>query len=102
MKFLVIQTTATLNYFPARYGIPNYYSPRIIIHRSILDYDIHYQHYIGEYVLAHDAQQIKNNMNDRAIDCIDLRPSIQSRNVHEFYNIKTKQIIALQFQLQTT
>ena len=27
LKYLVIQTTATLNYFPARYDISQYYSP---------------------------------------------------------------------------
>ena len=65
----------------------------MIIHRAILDYNTHCKHYTGEYVLAHDDQHIKNNMNARAIDCIYLRPSIQSKNIHEFYNINTKQII---------
>ena len=35
----------------------------------------------------------KHNMKARATDCICLRPSIRSRNVHEFYNIATKQVI---------
>ena len=65
----------------------------MITHRTILDYNSHCKHDTGEYVFAHDDQQNKNNKNARAIDCIYLRPSIQSKNVHEFYNINTKQII---------
>ena len=106
LKYLVTQTTATLNYFPARYGISNYYSPRMIIHRAILDYNTHCKHYTGEYILAHDDQQIKNNMNARAIDCIYLRPSIQSKNVHEFLKLILRKSspgdIALQSLYQPT
>ena len=65
----------------------------MIINKRKLDYDIHCKHYTGEYVLAHDDKQIKNNLESRAIDCIYLRPSITTRNVHEFYNINTKTII---------
>ena len=65
----------------------------MIIHKRVLNYDMLYKHYTGEYVLEYDDQQIKNNMKARAIDCIYLRPSIRSRNVHEFYNIATKQVI---------
>ena len=97
LKYLMIQITAMLNYFPARYGISKYISPRMIIHKRVLNYDMHCKHYTGEYVLAHDDQQIKNNMKTRAIDCIYLRPSINSKNVHEFYNIKTKQVITRRY-----
>ena len=92
-KFLVIQTIATLNYFPARYGISQYYSPQMIINKRVFNYDMHCKHYTGEYVLVHDDRQIKNNINTKTIDCIYLRPSITSRNVHEFYNITTQQVI---------
>ena len=90
LKYMVIQTTAALNYFPSRYGISNYYSPRMILHKKILNYNNNCKHYTGEYVLAHDDSQIKNNMKSKALDCIYLRPSIISHNVHKFYNINAK------------
>ena len=93
LKYLVIQTTATLNYFPARYGISQYYSPRMIIHKHVLNYDTHCKHYTGGYVFAHDNLQIKNNMKTMAIVCIYLQLSITSRNVHEFYNNETQKVI---------
>ena len=84
MKYLVMQTTAALNNFPARYGLSRYYSPRMILQQKLLNFEMHCKHYTVEYVLAHDDKQIKNNMHPRAIDCIYLRPSTTSKNAHEF------------------
>ena len=92
-----MQTTATLNYFPARYGLSPYYSPRMILQQTHLNFETHYKHYTGEYVLAHDDKHIKNNMESRALDCIYLRPSSTSKHVHKFYHISTKKLIAQQF-----
>ena len=96
MQYLVVQTTSTLNYFPARYGLSRYYSPRMILQKKLLNFNTHCKHYTGEYVLAHDDKQIKNNMESRAIDCIYLRPANTSKYAHEFYNIATKKVIVRQ------
>ena len=37
------------------------------------------------------------SMDQRAIDCIYLRPFSISKNIHEFYNLVTKQIITRQY-----
>ena len=54
LKYLVIQTTPTLNYYPARCVISQHYSPRMIKNKIVLNYDIHFKHYTGEYVLAYN------------------------------------------------
>ena len=97
MKYLLMQTAATLNYFPARYGLSQYYNPRMILQQKHLNFETHYKHYTGEYVLAHDDKHITNNMESRALDCINLQPSSISKHVHEFYHISTKKIITRQF-----
>ena len=70
IKYLVMQTTATLNYFPTRYGLSQYCSPRMILQHKLLNFKMHYKHYTGEYVLAHDDKHIIDNMESRALDCI--------------------------------
>ena len=65
--------------------------------QKIINFDMHCKHYTGEYVLAHNNKQIKHSMQPRAINCIYLRPSSISKNVHKFYNISTKQVITRQF-----
>ena len=65
MKYLIMQTTATLNYFPVRYGLLKYYSPRMILQQILLNFDMHCKHYTGEYVLAHDDKHIKNKMESK-------------------------------------
>ena len=97
LKYLVVHTTETINYLPARYGISKYYSPRMIVLRKLIDFNSHCNHFTGQYVLAHDDKTIKNNLQQRAIDCIYLRPSSITKNMHEFYNIATKQIITRQY-----
>ena len=92
LQHLVVQTTATLNYFPTRYGLSKYYSPRMIVQHILINYDMRCKHFTGKYVLAHDNRQIKNNMQLRAIICIHLKPSSTSKNVHEFCTIVTKKI----------
>ena len=72
---MVVQTTATLNYFPVRYGLTKYYSPRMIVQHRLINYDMNFKPFTGKYVLAHDDRQIKNNMQPKAIDCIYKRPS---------------------------
>ena len=69
----------------------------MIVQHRVINYDMHCKHFTGEYVLAHDDRQIKNNIQSRAINCIYLRPSSTSKNVHEFYNIVTKKIITRQY-----
>ena len=70
--YLVIQTSATLNYFPARYGLSQYNSPKMILQHKLLNFEMHCKHFTGEYVLGHDDKHSKNNMESRELDYIYL------------------------------
>ena len=67
MKYLVIQTRVILNHFPAKYGLLQYSSPRMIMQQRLTNFDMHWKHYTGEYVLAYNDKQIKNNIQSKAI-----------------------------------
>jgi hypothetical protein len=43
VKTLVTESAKKLNFFPAKNGISQYYSPRMILHERNLDYDKHCQ-----------------------------------------------------------
>ena len=60
VKYLVMESTKKLNFFPNKHGVLKYFSPRMIIHQEILDYKRHYKYHIREYVQAHDEPQHKN------------------------------------------
>ena len=49
VKYLVIDATQKLNYFPARHGISKYYSPRMILMQENLDYEKHCKYAFGTY-----------------------------------------------------
>jgi hypothetical protein len=54
VKVLVNDSAQKLNFFPAKNGISQYYSPRMILHQRNLNYDMHCQYAFGTYVQAHD------------------------------------------------
>ena len=47
VKVLVNDSTKKLNFFPAKNGISQYYSPHMILHQQNLDYDKHCQYAFG-------------------------------------------------------
>ena len=90
---IVQEAAKKLNYFPVKNGISPHYSPRAIMIKKPLDYLTHGIHHTGEFVMAHNDEAIKNNLNPRALECIYLRSSDTVYNKHEFYHIPTKRII---------
>ena len=48
----------------------------------------------GDYVLAHHDSIIKNNLQLRALDCLYLRLTPNSKNTHGFHHISTNKIIS--------
>ena len=90
MKVLVMETARKLNYFPAKHGISQHYSPRQIVHQEKLDFKKHCQYYLGQYVQAHDEHDPRNTQQARTIEALYLRPV---RNGHEVYDLATGNII---------
>ena len=92
MKILVMEAARKLNYFPAKYGISQHYSPRQIMHQQTLDYEKHCKFVFGSYVQAHDEPAPTNTQAARTIDAIYLRP-VDNGASHEVYDLSTQEII---------
>ena len=71
---LVMGATRKLNYFPARYGVSKYYSPRMILHHQNLDFEHDCSFVTGEYVQGNNEVKKTNNQEARTLDCLHLRP----------------------------
>ena len=67
-----MESAKKLNFFPPQGGVSQYYSPRMILHATNLNYDRHCQHAFGTYVQAHDDPDPKNTMRPRTLDCVYL------------------------------
>ena len=59
IKYLVMEATRKLNFFPPKHGISKYYSPREILHRQKLEYHKHCLIPTLSYVQAHDDDTLK-------------------------------------------
>jgi hypothetical protein len=90
---MVTETARKLNFFPAKYGVSKYYSPRMIMHQQNLDYDKHCKFSFGTYVQAHDEPQPSNTQQARTLDCIYLRPTANTQGGHECFHIPTNRTI---------
>ena len=75
IKELVTSVTNQLNWFPAKNGISKYYSPMTIITGKQLNYKKDCTHEFGTYVQAHHDSEPTNDMTERGIDGIYLRPN---------------------------
>ena len=60
LKYLVVESTRKLNFFPNKHGVSKHFSPRMILHQENLDYDRHCVYIFGEYIQAHDEPDPKN------------------------------------------
>ena len=73
VKYMVTEAAKKLNFFPAKYGVSNYYSPRMILHQQNLDYEKHCKFALGTYVQGYNEPLRKNTSSERSLDCIYLR-----------------------------
>ena len=73
ISILTMEVTKKLNLFPPKGGTSPYYSPRMILHHSTLDFNKHFTYEFGQFVQAHnDDPTTKNTPKSRTIDCIYL------------------------------
>ena len=85
--YMVIETAEKLNYFPAKGGCSNYFSPREILHRVKLDHMKHCSMPLLSYVLAHDEPTLTSTVCTHALDCpsyVPFKPSKVGMNVNIF------------------
>jgi hypothetical protein len=62
-KILVMEAAKQLNFFPAKHGISQQYSPRMILHQKHLDYSKNCRYTFGTYVQAHDEPNQTNDLS---------------------------------------
>ena len=71
IKYLVMEVTKKINFFPPKGGVSEYFSPRMILHHTTLNYLKHFKYEFGEYIQAHnDDPNTKNTPAPRTLACI--------------------------------
>lgn len=93
VKMLVTESAKKLNFFPAKHGVSQYYSPRMILHQRNLDYSRHCRYAMGTYVQAHDEPNISNTNAPRSLDCIYLRYNDNAQGGHELLHLPTNAVL---------
>ena len=88
-----IETAAKLDYFPAKVGCSNYFSPREILHHVNLDYKKHCSVPLLSYVLTHNEPTLTNTVDVHALDCLFLCATETKQGGYECYHIPTCQVL---------
>ena len=91
--YMVMETTAKLNYFPTKGGCSNYFSLREILHHVKLDYKKHCSIPLLSCVLTHDELTLANTVHAHVLDCLFLCAVQTSQGRYECYHIPTHQVI---------
>ena len=78
-----------LNFFPAKGGVSTYYSPRMIMDQTNLDYTKHCTTPFGAYVQAYHESNPHNTSVSRTRDGIYLRPNNNFQGGHEVMDLNT-------------
>ncbi len=93
IRYGAMVTTNQRNYFPAKGGISEYYSPRTILGGTPLDYNKHCTIPFGAYVQANHESDTTNDNTARTIDCIYLRPAQNVQGGHELMDLNSGRVI---------
>ena len=82
-----------LNFFPAKGGVSTYYSPRMIMDQTNLDYTKHCTTPFGAYVQAYHESNPHNTSVSRTRDGIYLCPNNNFQGGHEVMDLNTGRVI---------
>ena len=82
-----------INMFPPKGGVSKYYSPRAIITRLPLDYNMSCQHPFGSYVQANNHPDPTNTPAARTLDCIYLDSIGGPAGGHSLLHLPTNRVI---------
>ena len=89
---MVMYVVKLLNYFPAKGGVSDYYSPKAIMAGEI----IHYKYYsmpFGTYCQVHENESPRNSLAARTQGAISLGPSSNAQGGHKFYTLDTGKVV---------
>jgi hypothetical protein len=91
--FAMIQANK-LNLFPVKGGVSKYYSPRMILNQTKLDYTKHCVVPFGAYVQAnHKSLKASSNVT-RTLDAIYLHPAQNQQGGHKLIDLNSGQLIS--------
>ncbi|CAJ1934587.1 unnamed protein product [Cylindrotheca closterium] len=88
-KAIPKKLTKISNYYPAKGGLSEYYSPHMIMHQRMVDASKEFVAKIGAYVhgYGHDT---KNNMAAQTIKGVYMGPTDDIQEGHRIYDLNTK------------
>ena len=90
---LVMGSTEKFNMFPAKAGVSDHYSPETIVSGETLNYKKHCSFEFGECVQAHNYTEPRNDMRERTLDAIHLRPTYSDQGGHRVMDLTTGELI---------
>ena len=91
--YMVMETAAKSNYFPAKGGCSHYFSLREILHHVKLDYKKHCSMPLLSYVLTQNEPTLTNTVHAHALGCL-FQCAVQTKQGgYECYQIPTHQVI---------
>jgi hypothetical protein len=90
---VMVSEAAKTNFFLAKNGVSKFYSPRMILHHSNLDYAKHCQYAMGTYVQAQHEPDDKSTNSQRTLDCIYLRYNDDMQGGHIILHLPTNAVI---------
>ena len=82
-----------LNFFPVQGGISPYHSPRTIIEKRPLDYQVHCKFAFGALVQANQDLEQTNTNESRTIDGLYLGPIDNLQGGHKILDIHTHRVV---------
>jgi hypothetical protein len=94
INYLAMIQANKLNIFPVKGGVSKYYSPRMILNQTNLDYTKQCVVPFGAYVQA-NHKSTKTSLNfTRTLDAIYLRPAQNQQGGHELMDLNSGQLIS--------
>jgi hypothetical protein len=94
INYLAMIQANKLNIFPVKGGVSKYYSPRMILKQTNLDYTKHYVVPFGAYVQAnHESTKTSSNVT-RTLDAINLHPAQNQQGGHKLMDLNSSQLIS--------
>ncbi|CAJ1939767.1 unnamed protein product [Cylindrotheca closterium] len=86
---LILRVVKISNYYPAKGGLSEYYSPHMIMHQRMVDASKQFVAEIGAYVHSY-GHDTKNNMAARMIEGVYMGPTDDIQEGHRIYDLNTK------------
>ena len=93
IRELVVGSTEKFNFFVAKKGVSDNFSPETIVTGRRLNYKKHCSFEFGEYVQAHTYNEPRNDMRERTLDAIYLRPNDNDQGGHILMDLTTGALI---------